>query len=618
MANRIARIALITLAVLAIFVPLAGAKMNTVPPGEVWAEAASEARAGDLAAATRTIDRLVHQSQVLRVRRYPLFAEAAVSLAIEGAARNDPAMADWGLKTALELDAGSPQVPFAAAEIARMRGDWPGAFRGVLRGIPKVFSTTEAAIVARADLTLSLLFALVVAIAVFAISLVLRYGRPAVHDFRELLSGKMGAGAATLLGFALLFLPIFLWLGPGWLLIYWIMLLFAYANAAERTLSVVLLIVVILLPLPAEWAGYRLSGVETPVVQAAIASRERSYHPEVVRRLRELVALMPEQARLHLLLGNLMIQEGNEQEALIHYQKAAELDDHLAGAQLNLGNIYFLGTDWAAASVRYERASQIDPNMAAAYYNQSVAAGEQFNFDLQGRSLEQAKNVDRGLVERIVANPPPGKVVWYDLPLSSAWDLAGTISAGKESRSLFGNYIRFAPGIALANPLSVGTLIALVLMITLWAVRRKSGLAGSCVKCGRTFCPRCKSSRESATYCTQCIHIYLKRDGVAMDAKKRKVDEVQRHHVASARTRKLMTTFLPGSASLLEGSAWRGILLLVAFFLLVSIAILTGRLAPIASPATATIFIVRISAIALAVILWAITSIPVYRQRTSG
>src|SRR6202022_816048 len=95
--------------------------------------------------------------------------------------------------------------------------------------------------------------------------------------------------------------------------------------------------------------------------------------------------------------------------------------------------------------------------------------------------------------------------------------------------SVFGNYAYFDPASSAPNPITIGAGLALILALLLWMKRRSSGFAGSCIKCGRTFCHRCKSARESATYCTQCIHIYLKRDGVSLDTKRTKLEEVTNH-----------------------------------------------------------------------------------------
>src|SRR5436853_4296819 len=115
------------------------------------------------------------------------------------------------------------------------------------------------------------------------------------------------------------------------------------------------------------------------------------------------------------------------------------------------------------------------------------------------------------------------------------------------------------------NPIAVGGVCAATLAPLMFMKRRRAGLAGSCIKCGRTFCRRCKSARESATYCTQCIHIYLKRDGVSLDTKRTKLEEVHDYHHGTLRRNKLLATFLPGSAQVLEGRTIAGIIGMFVF-----------------------------------------------------
>ena len=93
-----------------------------------------------------------------------------------------------------------------------------------------------------------------------------------------------------MLAFALLFLPIFLWLGPVWLVFYWFIIFFGYAKPGERILIVVLALLLAVAaararPAHRDW----IAGVDSPVVLSAIASEERSYQPEALRRMQELV-----------------------------------------------------------------------------------------------------------------------------------------------------------------------------------------------------------------------------------------------------------------------------------------------------------------------------------------
>jgi hypothetical protein len=144
--------------------------------------------------------------------------------------------------------------------------------------------------------------------------------------------------------------------------------------------------------------------------------------------------------------------------------------------------------------------------------------------------------------------------------------------------------------------------------------RRRVGFAGSCIKCGRTFCYRCKSARESATYCTQCIHIYLKRDGVSLATKREKLEEVHDHQSGMLKRNKIFTTFLPGSAQLIEGRTVAGFIGVFLFLLFLCVAISVGRLAP-ALTGTLSQTIVRLLAGVVALVIWFSMSLPVYKRR---
>jgi hypothetical protein len=245
-----------------------------------------------------------------------------------------------------------------------------------------------------------------------------------------------------------------------------------------------------------------------------------------------------------------------------------------------------------------------------------VASGETYKFDQQTQMLEAARKANRAFVERVTRTTPPQKVVMYSPSIDEAWDITAEIANVPAARALFGNYAAFDIKQSTLNPVTIGALSSLLLALLLWA-RRRTGLANSCIKCGRTFCSRCKSARESTTYCTQCIHIYLKRDGVSIDTKRKKLEEVTSHQTAMVRRNKLFATFLPGSAQMMEGRSIVGILGAFFFGLFVAAAILVGNLAPALGPSAdfAQLF-VRIIAVALAVILWLVLAMPVYRRRS--
>jgi hypothetical protein len=248
-----------------------------------------------------------------------------------------------------------------------------------------------------------------------------------------------------------------------------------------------------------------------------------------------------------------------------------------------------------------------------------VAAGDTYKFDQQKAMLAEARRVDRSFTDRLTRNPPPQKIVMYHPPISEAWAVTRDVQKRPAARALFANYSAFEPLRVAANPITIGAIVSLILGALLWMMRRRSGFANACIKCGRTFCYRCKSARESATYCTQCIHIYLKRDGVSLDTKRKKLEEVTGHQTGMVRRNRLFATFLPGAAQLMEGRTISGAIGLFFFALAVAVAIFVGRLAPALGPVgDVAQLLLRVAAIALAVILWLVMSLPVYRRRSAA
>ena len=609
------RLAAAALFAIALFAAAGARAQQQIPPRDVWPQATAAARDGDFEGASARLGELLVAGRSFGIKTFPTYATSASGLASESAVEN-PELAAWARKASAQLDGRSAAVAFNEADVAARRNDWGRAVQQALQGYAKVATNYRRGVLGRADLLIVTAMALAVTAIVFALALFIRYGRSMAHDFREMVSRMFSGGSVSVLGFALLFLPIFLWLGPMWLIFYWFAIFFGYAGTGEKIAIVVLLLLVALMPVAMDAAANWIAGVDSPVVQAAISSHDQSYQPEALRRLQEVLGVMPENAMLHLLMGNLQAFEGAEDQAAIHYRRAIELRPNFAGAHVNLGNLHFLNNEFPAAITDYENAQKADPKMAIAFYNSSVASGETYKFNEQAQMLERARAADRSFVERTTRNPPPQKIVMYRPPVSEAWAVTEEISKNKAARALFGNYSTFDPLASAANPVTIGALLSLILALLLWLKRRRTGFAGACIKCGRTFCHRCKSARESSTYCTQCIHIYLKRDGVSLDTKRKKLEEVSDHQAGMVRRNRLLATFLPGCAQLVEGRVTRGLAGIFLFALFVAVAIFIGRLGPAFGPvAHVAQLLIRVAAVVLAIVIWLVMSLPVYRRR---
>jgi Tfp pilus assembly protein PilF len=593
-------------------------RAQQVAPRDIWPQATSAARDGDLDTAAKKTSELLNTGKTYGIRTFPTYAAGAAALASESREKNAD-LAAWAEKAARDLDGRSPSVAFTQADRAAATKGWASAIPLAVQGFGRAFANYRANTLSRADLLVVAAGAVLVTATLLALALFMRYGRSAAHDFREMLSRRFKGGSVSVLAFALLFIPIFLWLNPVWLIFYWFALFFGYAGWTERIAVVLVLILVALTPVALDAAAHRIAGVDSPVVAAAIASENDAYEPGALRRLQDLLAVVPDDPTLHVLMGNLQAFEGLDDQAAVHYRRAIQLRPTYAGAHVNLGNLLYLNNEFQAAITEYEKAEAADPSLATAFYNHSVAAGDTYKFDLQKEMIAKTRNIDSAFADRMGRNPPSQKIVMYKPPIAEAWKISNRLSTRPAARALFGNYSAFEPVRAATSPITIGALTSFLLALVLFLVRRRTGYANACIKCGRTFCSRCKSSRESTTYCTQCIHIYLKRDGVSLDTKRQKLEEVGGHVAAVTRRNRLFATFLPGSAQLMEGRVVAGLLGVFLFAFFVITAILTGRLGPALGPvADVAQTIVRAVAIALAVLLWIFLSLPVYRRRAVG
>jgi tetratricopeptide (TPR) repeat protein len=605
--------ALLLIVAMAAVLPLRG---EQVSPRDLWPQAVASAVGGDIESAKVKTAQLLETGKGFGIRTFPIYAMSAASLALQTAKTNE-ALSGWAASTAQQLDPTSPEVAFTLADRAWRQARWTDSLVLDLSGFVRIFDNYRLRSLSGADSMIVVCFAIALSAVIVALSLLFRYGRAAAHDFREILGRRLRGGSVTVLAMALLFAPLFLSLGLVWLILYWFALFFGYATIVERILIIVLLLILAAVPVVLDAEANRVADIDSPVLVAALASAEHSYQPDALRRLQELSSLAGENASLSLLLGNLQLHEGSESQASALYRKSSELAD-TAGVHVNIGNLHFLNNDFPAAITEYQKAEQLDPSLAIAFYNHAVASGETYKFDEQGQKIEQAKKADRGLVERLLSNPPAQKVIMYHPSLDEAWRLSQAIARKGTARELFGNYSYFDPIASALNPMTIGAILSAIVAIAIWWWRRNSGFAGSCIKCGRTFCHRCKSSRESATYCMQCIHIYLKRDGVSLDTKRAKLDEVHEHQSSLLQRNKLFATFLPGSAQLLEGRTATGAIVLILFSLLVGFAVFVGRLAPVLNPAETARLLIRLVSILLIIVLWASVSLPVYRRKVLG
>jgi len=477
------------------------------------------------------------------------------------------------LSLAESLDPGRPQIALARAHVLWASG--AGTFAAGAECLRAMRATVT---VAFRDLNflhgsaLVAVVAVLAGVALFALFMILRYQVALRHDVEEWLIRGNRETFAKAGGWAVLLLPLVLWVGAGWVAIYWIVVAFRYMRRSERALAA-LLLVAAALAVPAYRFSIGLYGLSAdPTVRTTIAAANGGYDPDRIVRLRELVDAHPDDPMYRFLLAGLYKNGRYFEDAFQEYKQVLEEAPSTYQARINLGNIYFVLGQYGEAVANYRKALDVRPDSVLAYYNMYLAQSDSFKLKEAAESLARARSLDPAQANRLLTSGSREgggpKVIDAVIDFDSIWratvegrHLREWLDAGPEKRHWFSTLG------GLANTNSLLALAGLMACGTVLVVFHGRPPAQQCSRCGRPFCPDCKSGREGHEYCSQCVHLFVLGDGLAPETKSMKLYEVERHEARGRRGRRLASAILPGTSLLLTGRAWMGFGLLTLWLL---------------------------------------------------
>jgi tetratricopeptide (TPR) repeat protein len=467
-----------------------------------------------------------------------------------------PAHASFRL--AKEFDPELPHAYYGQARSLRaLRMGWLPALRESWEGLRVALNNFWSAYLLLGNLSLIGFIALSAAGAAFLLALIFKYQPLLRHDLCEWLGRRrVPETLAPLCAWALFLLPLLAGLGWMWVLLAWSAAVFPYTRRIERALAtLVLLWGAAALPAARLIEGMFRTSVN-PEVRSLVAAMRGGYDPARLRFLKESAARDPNNAVTHFLLGALYKAGGYLNDSLVHYKRAVDLEPDLHQAINNLGNLYYLTQNFALAQQQYQQAVGLAPGFAIGFYNLHLAQYQQFNVEEAERSLQTALRLDPDGLGAARKTDLPRSVIDARLDLEELWpSLAAKARVGASGADRAGAWTH-PYGLAAAAAGAVA-----------WvnAARRRRRRARRCFKCGKPFCAACRSGAQFPDYCTQCVHLFAKRDGLAPATKKAKIAEVQRYATGRRRLSRLLSALLPGLGHVWADRALVGFLGLAAW-----------------------------------------------------
>jgi tetratricopeptide (TPR) repeat protein len=397
----------------------------------------------------------------------------------------------------------------------------------------------------------------------WAVTLGLRYRNALRHLWEEPLQHKgISPLAAAFIGAFILAGPVLLGLDPMVAAMVWLFLLAPFLLVAEVRVTAFILLLQLVHPALAvlePWAAKEpLPSLQTLQLQ-----------PQVQAVAPATIQLLPP-ADQAFLMGWGQLQNQEWKGAMATFQGLVGRHPDQVAVLNNLGVAKFQSGDVAGADKAFEQALQAGPRMEV-LLNQSILAFNRLDTTLGASKLDEAlATAPKGYAILVALNDARNDVRTYPMPLP---DTPGRIRAlveaegGPKSSELH-----------LTEPAFLFALLLPLLGFGAFLARVRASVRMAhptqCVRCGEAFHTTDSPDTE---VCQKCHHLFVLRDGLHTDHRKKKLDEVAEHQQYTRWIHKTLIVLLPGCDLAFLGETRGGLDEFLPFCLAVGMILATGR-----------------------------------------
>ncbi|HJW32031.1 MAG TPA: tetratricopeptide repeat protein [Holophagaceae bacterium] len=398
----------------------------------------------------------------------------------------------------------------------------------------------------------------------WALALALRYRNVLRYLWEEPLQDKrVSPILAAVIGALILSLPVLLGLDPGFAALLWLWLLSPFLTAPEVRATA--LIILMQLVHPALELMEPLAKV--PASPSVLTTQVQ---PQAEAISATAFAALPTGDQTFL-RGWSELQQGQWNAAEATFKGILATHPEKARVLNNLGVAHFHQGDLVQAQKDFDEASLIDGKRSEILLNQSVLAYNRLDTELGAQKQNEARDADPDLYKKLITVAGEQKDSrTYPIPLPDSPERISALGGGVEVEKGLRTVLR-EPGFLLS-------LIVPPLMLALFILRVRASMrqahATQCIRCGEPFRTTDSNNPE---VCSKCHHLFVLKDGLHQESRKRKIDEVGEHQAATRRIHKGLIALLPGLDLVFVGDAREGFMEWVLICLAAGMVVATGR-----------------------------------------
>jgi len=452
--------------------------------------------------------------------------------------------------------------PFSLENAGKAGWQW-------LQGALLSFHNLEEALPQLANLTLWILLTLLITFAVFSSSLVIRYYSFFAHHLEHLVRLEKNPKLLGVLSIFILILPFLLGCGWMWLFILWVLIFGFYGSRSDRSVSVVLLAILLLLPTGIRTYSSFLTSLTENGVPEVIRANTGVWSKELHWKLLALKQSNPQDPDILQALALVEKRMGNFAEAEQNLLQWTQLQPNSSPSFNNLGNIFLVTNRRDEAVEAYKKAIQLGTSKAEAHYNLGQAYLLNLLLNEAETEFRRGKELKAQLISyytSILSRNPNRLVIDQTIePLQLLRRVFLTNPEREKMAQGFWGLLWNGIPIEYGEAMMAGILAFLVLM---QIFIRNRPLIRNCEKCGRLICSRCTRSMVMGKQCSQCIAAFSASRSADPEVVKQKRAEVVRYQSRRQSLPRWSSLVIPGAGHLLlgrgkEGTAYLFILILL-------------------------------------------------------
>ena len=416
--------------------------------------------------------------------------------------------------------------------------------------------------------------ALLMAFIIFGLVVLWKYIPLYFYEIRKNLTNEVSNLLINGMKIFVLFIPFFLRLDLSWAILFWAILLWGYVPSRERQFIIFFLIVLVYFPFFLRTSSAFLNSPNSVVLLELHEANHENWDKGTEETLKSWSLSNSDDSQVLFTLGLIEKRRGRYTQAEDYYKKAIDRDPNWSEAHSNLGNVYLAQKQVQMAITSYQQAIELNPNKGAYHFNLYRAySQETFLSWKSDRAFQRARQLDPALIQfySSIDSPNMNRLVIDEvLTPSILWDRFMERYIGREG-FLFRLFKAWFEGIPSALPF-LAPILFLAYLIGMSRYTRAKRFLTRCPMCGSATHRFYLSTLETVKQefvCFNCYRLFVQKEKLHPKIMEKKSIQAQAFQQQDHFIGKSISYFLIGFGQIWRGETWKGLILLLLFFIFV-------------------------------------------------